>query len=115
VDRTVISNSGAVTSRFLDDVCALCATCGGNARALLDALEKGEVKQFRGRSREALQEFMEENGYLDPRAPLEVAVLRARVLAAVSAEIESGVLDAAGVDLLLERASASLSQSAAIL
>jgi hypothetical protein len=44
-----------------------------------------------------------------------VAVLRARVLAAVSAEIESGVLDAAGVDLLLDRASASLSQSAAIL
>jgi hypothetical protein len=114
VDRTVISNSGAVSSRFLDDVCALCAACGGNARALLDALERGEVKQFRGRSREALQEFMEENGYLDPRAPLEVAVLRAQVLAAVSAEIESGILDAAGVDLLLERASASLSQPAAI-
>ncbi len=85
VDRPALEASGAVTPTFLDRVDDLARRVKGDARALLDGLENGEVARFRGEAREQLQEWLLDRGYLDDRAPLDEAALRQRVLGALAA------------------------------
>lgn len=94
VDREVLRESGAVTDRFLDRVADLCEACGGNAALLLEALEAGRVERFRRAAIDALRDYFEANGYLDPREKLDPETVRARVLGAVAAEIRAGVIGA---------------------
>lgn len=70
VDRQALEDSGAVSAKFLDKVAALNDRLGGDARALLDGLENGDVDRFRTDKREALHAWLTEHGYLDGRPAL---------------------------------------------
>ncbi|WP_440995876.1 hypothetical protein [Arhodomonas sp. SL1] len=83
VDRDALEASGAVSETFIDRVDALNRELGGDARALLDALEAGAVSRFRSNAREELEEWLREHEHLDGREVLDEAALKLRVLAAM--------------------------------
>jgi len=104
VDRPAIEASDAVTPTFLDRVQDLASRVGGDARALLDGLENGEVARFRVDAREQLREWLLDHGYLDDRPALDEAGLRQRVLGALAAHgaAPSAPSDGGAEDLLNE-------------
>lgn len=101
VDRETLMNSGFVSDTFIDELTALCYELGGDAKALLDALDDGKVSRFWRKNIDGLREYFEDNGHLPLREPLARKDLRVQVLGAVSEEIRKGVLDVAFVDRLL--------------
>jgi uncharacterized protein YhaN len=106
VDRQTIEDSGAVTERFLDEVCALLDEVGHEGSRLIDALEAGRVKGFRRDATAALQTYLLEHGHIDPRPPVPPEQIRARMLAAAAADIAEGRFDPARVDEYLSRCAA---------
>lgn len=101
VDCEVLIDSGAVTDSFIDRVSALCSKVNGEAQAILDALERGEVSRFRSASITDLRDHFKQNGYLPDQAPLSPDDLRVRVLAAASADIDAGLITTDYIDRVL--------------
>ena len=92
VNREVLAASGAVTPVFIDRLSDLADEAEGDAGRLLQAIEAGDVRHFRDRSRERLEEWFRENGNLVDTAPLDRPTLERRVAAAFSAHGASGEL-----------------------
>ena len=103
VDRAALAESGAVSERFLDEVCDLAARLEGSADALISALEAGEVTGFRSLKIADLAAHLAERGHRDEREVLERAALRERVLTATAAEVAAGDLTLDAVDELLSQ------------
>lgn len=101
VDREALAMSGAVSDVFLDRATDLAERVGGDARRLISAVEAGELKRFRSADR--LRDYLQEEGYLDPRDPLPGSEIRARVIGAVAREIERGAVTLHDVDGLIAR------------
>jgi energy-coupling factor transporter ATP-binding protein EcfA2 len=106
VDRQTIEDSGAVTERFLDEVCALLDEVGHEGSKLVEALEAGRVKGFRRDATATLQAYLLEHGHIDPRPPVPPEQIRARMLAAAASDIAEGRFDPARVDECLSRCAA---------
>lgn len=70
VDRNVLEASGAVTAKFMDAVTALAERVGGDARALLESLDNGGVARFQTNKLRELEAYLENEGYLDTRDPM---------------------------------------------
>lgn len=70
VERSALEASGAVSSRFIDEVAALAARLDGDAKRLVDALAQREVQGFHRQKADELGEWLEEHGYLDSAAVL---------------------------------------------
>jgi hypothetical protein len=101
VERGTIVASGAVSDTFLERVGGLVEELRGSAEALIDALRSGGVKRFPRSKIDDLEEYLEAEGYLDARDPLDEADLRVAALRALAAEIETGHLSAEDVNELL--------------
>jgi energy-coupling factor transporter ATP-binding protein EcfA2 len=99
VDREALERSGAISATFFDRVETLRADCGGRAVALLDAVEG--LPRFRTDSLAAFRAFLEEDGYLDPRPPLDDAAIRGELLTAVGPDLRAGHVTSADVERLL--------------
>jgi hypothetical protein len=111
VDRPEVEASGAISDTFMDAVVDLCRRSGGDARRVMEALERGDIRRFQAKARETFRDFLEENGYLDERDPMDPDELRACVLASAADEIDRGVLAVDDVDRLLGRMGAFLAVS----
>jgi hypothetical protein len=101
VDRGAIVASGAVTETFLERVCDLADELHGAAAALVEALRGGAVPRFQRTKIDQLEEYLEAEGHLDLRDPLDEPALRAAALRELAAEIEAGHLVAQDIDELL--------------
>ncbi|MHC4909967.1 MAG: ATP-binding protein, partial [Planctomycetota bacterium] len=86
VARDVLEASGAVTSTFIDRIADLAASVGGDAREVIDALDRGEVSRWRSSGTETLREYLEEHGYLDEERRLLPEEILHRVLEQVALE-----------------------------
>ncbi|RAL20935.1 hypothetical protein DL240_14775 [Lujinxingia litoralis] len=104
VTRADLEASGAVSGAFIDEVSERCEELNGDARALLDLLERGDVARFRANKISDLEEFLADRGFLDPRKPLSREELWLRVIGSVSSELDSGVVDDAYLRRLIARA-----------
>lgn len=71
IDREVLVNSNAVSDKYIDKVCEALEECDYDPSALLDALSEGKVTGFRTAKREELQTYLESNGCIDLREPLD--------------------------------------------
>lgn len=98
VDRQVLEQSGAITDTFLDRVHDICRRVNGDAKALIHELETSPPKRFRPNSREALDEYLRAEGYIDDAKPLSQVEIRTLVIAHVSANLENAGLDVADLD-----------------
>lgn len=101
VDRQVLIESGAVSDTFIDRVSDLAARLDGDVRALLAALDSGEIKGFRLDKRNDLAEHLSTTGYLDDREPMTIDQVREQVRAVVFGDIEQGWIDAEQLEHLL--------------
>lgn len=79
VDRQVLEDSGAVSENFIDDVTDLAKKNYGDAEEIMAGLRNGEVDGFWEGKKDELEQYFEENGYIEPVDPLEPEEIRARV------------------------------------
>ena len=85
VDREALAASGAVSERFLSKLGVLVETLGGDARALLVAMDGGALPRFRADKLRRLEEWFDDHGYLADTEPLDRPGLERRVAVALSA------------------------------
>lgn len=79
IDRQVLRDSGAVSENFIDDVTELAKKHIGDAEEIITGLRNGEVDGFWEGKKDELEQYFEENGYIEPLDPLEPEEIRARV------------------------------------
>ena len=103
VDREVLTTSGAVSDRFLDEVCDLATELAGSAEGLLAALDAGRVSGFRSQKRDELAAWLADAGFRDERPVLERDALRQRALTELADAVAAGELTPFALDELLER------------
>ncbi|MDE0081166.1 MAG: hypothetical protein OXT72_00770 [Gammaproteobacteria bacterium] len=95
VDRDGITDSGAVTRRYLNDVIEVAREVDGDPVRLLELLRnRGDprLRGFRAMSAEGLEDYLRDCGYLDDRPELTGDELRVRALTSpLAAELPDGV------------------------
>lgn len=99
VDRDALERCEAISDRFMDRVETLRRELQGHPERLLAAVDA--LPRFRDDALASFREFLEREGYLDHREPLDDARVRAEVLAALAPELRSGHCTPADVDRLL--------------
>ncbi len=95
VDRGVLEVAEGVTPPFLDKLTSIASDHGGDARALIEVLERGEderTKRFRHENERKLAAYLEEDGFLDRRERLDTLNIRTRALDAVADDIRAGAM-----------------------
>jgi len=80
VDRAVLEQADGITANTIDRVSNKASELEQDARALIHALEAGEVHRYQAGQPEALKEWLLENGYLPDRDPLTAEQRRQRLL-----------------------------------
>jgi uncharacterized protein YhaN len=80
VDREVLDASGAVSGNFIDEVSELAGSLNGNGREIVETLHDSQVKGFRTGKASELETYLEENGFIESREPLDDGHLRARAI-----------------------------------
>lgn len=80
VDRQALEDSGAVSGTFIDEVSELADEYNGEGKQIIDALGNGEVDNFRRGKKDELQQYFEENGYIQPIDALAPGDIRVRVM-----------------------------------
>ena len=103
VDRAVLLDSGAVSDRQMERVWALCESCAGDARALVEGLEGGGAPGFLKKKIAELREYLEREGYLDERPRRTEEQIRGAMLGALGPAVAEGELQPADVDVLVRR------------
>ena len=102
VDRAALAASGAVSDTFLDRLDELARNLRGDARRLIEALDRGEVRGFRSDKRDALADYLAGAGYLPDDEPLSPEEVRDRTRSQVFDEIDRGAIRRARVDRLVD-------------
>lgn len=89
VDRNVLEASGAITAKFIDPVSELAESVGGDPQQLLESLENGGVARFQSNKLRELRAYLENEGYLDTRDPLDGEQRERAVLLEAGQEAEA--------------------------
>ncbi|XOZ34118.1 hypothetical protein ACMDCT_02455 [Halomonadaceae bacterium KBTZ08] len=92
VDRNVLEASGAVTPKFIDPVSELAESLGGDPNALLASLESGGVARFQTNKLRELAAYLENEGYLDNREPLDSTERERTVLLEAGQEADAAAI-----------------------
>jgi len=92
VDDQALADSGAVSDRFMAAVRAANREVGGDARHLLEAVDRS-VKGFRTDKLRDLEDHLRDHAYLDERPQLDVAEIYARSLEPIRAALADHVLE----------------------
>lgn len=88
VDSTVIAECDAISEKYVDDVTDLAERYDGDGERIVEALLDGEVAYFRSNRAERFEEYLSDNGYIDPSETLPPERVRARVIDRL---VESGM------------------------
>jgi len=97
-----------VTETFRDQIAALAEACGGDARAVLAAIDERRVKGFRRSKRDELESWLEAQGFLDLRPECDDLEIELEVLDALAPHLETGALTAPEVRQRLRELRAGL-------
>jgi hypothetical protein len=108
VDRAVLVASPAVSPAFIDRVAEFSDSVQGDAALLVEGLKNRKVQRFQLSQAEALEAFLEENGYLDRRERLAPEEIRSRVIAALATEVRERRVSLDDLHLLLRRLEAGV-------
>lgn len=85
VDRAALEASDAVSPLFIEPLTKLARDLGGDAVALIAALEARQIPNFRKGKIDLLRSALEASGHFDPAEPLRAQALRAQTLARIPA------------------------------
>lgn len=89
VGRNELEASGAVSLAFIDAVTELAESVGGNAQDFIEALRDGGVSGFRRNKMEELEEWLQEEGHLDPEEPLTAEERERKTLQRMAGRLRS--------------------------
>ncbi len=92
VDRRVLDDSGAITPTFFERVSDLSVRMNGDAAAIIDALERGDVPRFREDNILRLRDYFEEHGHLPTASILTTDEIRLELLSHLDAELKQGTI-----------------------
>ena len=92
VDRGVLIRSDCVTDKFMDAVADLADDCDGDARKLLQGMERGVVKGFLAKKRHQLVEYLQDEEYLDERTVLTREEIVAQIRTGVFKYLDEGLI-----------------------
>ncbi|MCF7974589.1 MAG: hypothetical protein K9N55_12290 [Phycisphaerae bacterium] len=101
VDCQGLQDSGCVTDRFIGELRGLAQHVGGDAQAMIQALERREVSGWQSKNTEGLREYFEENGYISTETPLSPEAIRLQVLAAVEQDLKTHRIEVSLIDRVL--------------
>ena len=101
IGREVLIRSGCVSARFIESVVERVEALKGDARALIAALEGGDVKGFRDNKRQELAEYLQSEGFLDERVVLTSQQVLEQVLTVAFDLMDHGLLDLRRVEELV--------------
>ncbi|MEE3368016.1 MAG: AAA family ATPase [Planctomycetota bacterium] len=101
VDRRALQDSGAVSETYIDRVEKLAETHGGNAKAILKALQEGGVSGFRTHKREELAEYFRTEEYLDDKNALSSEEIENEVRGAAFKDLQKQWIRPEQIDILL--------------
>jgi hypothetical protein len=99
--RSALAACGLISETFFDTVAETAAQNAWNASALVSALRGKQVSGFREKRIEELEEYFRTNGYMTDANPLESSLVLSSAQAAVADDIDSGILDANEIKVLL--------------
>jgi energy-coupling factor transporter ATP-binding protein EcfA2 len=102
--RTDLEASLAISSVFMEPVCALADRCGWDGAAILNALRDKEISGFHQKSITGLEDYLRLNGFVTTATPEPMVKIRTMALAAAAGGIEQAILGIHDIDALLERA-----------
>jgi DNA repair exonuclease SbcCD ATPase subunit len=107
VDRQCLLDSEAVTDTMMGAVMELVERYDGNAREIVNALERREVARFQRSSLDRLRDFFMENGYIDDRPAPAMQDIRLAMINALAADSRFSTSAVADVEYLLRIVSRS--------
>lgn len=84
IDRSVLLNSDAVSSSFIDKVSEKLNDLNGDPKALLQALNNGDVSRFRTDNIEELENYLLTHQYIDNNEVLDNEEIMIRLQAVIS-------------------------------
>ena len=105
VDRIALEQSGAISDKFIDRVTHLAETVDGDGKALVQALDEGQVSGFRANKIKELERWLADGGYTDERDILTANERRRLTLQQAMSDASDDVEDANRVITWLESAS----------
>ncbi len=109
IDRASLAAAAPIAgSKMCDDVAALADAHQGDATAILQALENKAVPGFRTRKIGELREWLEQQGYLDPRPPSRREDRLQRALIAAGGAIHEGIVGAEEIRRWVDQLEAGL-------
>lgn len=98
VDRRTLEESRAISATFMDRIYELCLRADGDAAALIYELTVNRPKRFSANSRDALEEYLREEGYIDDAEPLKQEEIRTRMFARIHEDLDQAGLQVADID-----------------
>ncbi len=84
VDRSVLLDSRAISENFIDEVAELARKVDGDARSIIEELRSGTVKRFLDKKVNALEQYFEEENYINSVDTLSGEQIYARMLSVVT-------------------------------
>jgi len=85
VDRQALEETSAVSESFIEEVSELAQRHNGDGEAIIQSLRDGEVDFFRANKIDELEQYFEEEGYIEPVETLTPEAIRMRVIKSLHA------------------------------
>lgn len=89
VERADLVNGG-ISPKFIDAAVGLAGSLGGDARSLVAAMRAGKMKGLQTKTIDKLEAWLETEGLLDSRSPLDEAQVLGRVIGGASDPVRDG-------------------------
>ncbi|MBP61138.1 MAG: hypothetical protein CMJ62_06385 [Planctomycetaceae bacterium] len=102
VNRQAIKESDTA-GKFFEDVVQLVDGLGGDGKLLVKGLEAGEVKGFRKQKISDLEQYLEDNGFIDRLNVLSDNEIRNQVREDVYKDTESGLINLERINWLVQQ------------
>ena len=102
VNRQAIKES-ETTGKFFEDVVQLVDGLEGDGKLLVKRLEAGEVKGFRKQKTSDLEQYLEDNGFIDRQNTLSDTEIRNQVREDVYKDTEAGLLNLERINWLIQQ------------
>ncbi|PKL96586.1 MAG: hypothetical protein CVV18_01135 [Gammaproteobacteria bacterium HGW-Gammaproteobacteria-8] len=99
LDRAALQQADGITDKMLEPVSKAAEACDSDAARLVEALRQGLVPGFRKNKLEEFEHWLTDQGYVDPRAALDPAARRERVLERCPQMLDIGAAQAL-IDLI---------------
>ena len=103
VERHALQSSPAISDRFIDQVASVCAQGEGDGQTLLEALESGAIKGFRGKKIAGLRAYLLQHGFITTEERLTPDAIRIEVFRRIAPDLQRTGLTHEHIDRLLER------------